>query len=281
LLIIAFLVLQRQGEQSVSADGAQKLVSIDSVAVDKVSIKSTVSSIVLEKQGGEWFIVEPSRYKAEMASLTNLVHTIKELEIKSIVSSNPQKQSLFNVDSNGTLVTVFENVKEKVSFYVGESGSSYAESYVRKKNEQNVLLVNAELNSLFSKSTKEWRDKSILSIPQESIKELTYQYGDTTFTLTQNNGAWLVGKDSAQSNVVSTVISSLANLKADDFLDTLNNAAKIIMAQISYPNMQVRFAYDKKINKYFIQSSASSQIYVIEPWKAEQLLKRKKEFIKK
>ncbi|MEW5798473.1 MAG: DUF4340 domain-containing protein [Bacteroidota bacterium] len=282
LLLSAYLVMQKQGEQSSTAEQTAKFISVDSLSIDKISIRTSSQSLLLEKQGNTWHLKEPINDKADQPSVAKIIHMMKELEIKNVVSSNPAKQSVFNVDTvNGTRVTLFENGNETSSFIVGKSGPSYNDTYVRKHGSNDVLLVNASLGYEFTKGVKEWRNKILVSVPRETIKEVTYQFGDTTFSVTNSGGAWLIGKDTAQSDVVNGVLAALTDLRADDFLDTVHAAAKKVQTLVSYANTQVRFALDKTTNKYFVQTSASPQWYVMEQWRVNQVLKRKKEFVKK
>ena len=219
-------------------------------------------------------------YKANNSSVTGFIHDIKNLRIKSLASSNIDKQSLFKVDSTGSLVTIGQNGKEDISFYVGKAGQSYNDTYVRKVHSNDVLLVNAMLTYTVSKKVKDWRDKTIYSKPKESIAEVAYQYGDTTFTLVKSDSGWVIGKDSLKESNVTGVLSALSNFQAEDFLDSATAPTKKVMAQISIGSDQIRFAYDKTAKKYYVQTSDASQWFIIEPWKANQILKRKKDFLK-
>ena len=58
-----------------------------------------------------------------------------------------------------------------------------------------------------------------MNVPREQIREVLYQYGDTTFALTFQDSVWLVGDDPADDGRVVNLISSLAEVRADDFLD--------------------------------------------------------------
>jgi len=275
----AYLLMQKQGEQDRSVDSAQHFVTIDSASVDGISIQSPTNSLMLEKQSDTWYIKEPLVYKANNASVTNLIHQIIDLRVKSIASSNADKHSLFKVDSTGSLVTFFEKGKELAAFYVGKSGQSYNDTYVRKKNSDDVVLVNALLTYTMDRQVKEWRDKTIYTKPKESINEVSFQYGDTTFTLVSSDHGWTIGKDSVKENTATSLISALSNFTADDFLDSSNAATKKIQAVVTIGEDQIRFAFDKNANKYYVQTSTAPQWFVIEPWKANQILKRKKDLV--
>jgi hypothetical protein len=277
LLVVAFLVLQKPGEQSASSASTGLLTGIDSVSVDKIEIKTPTFSLVLEKRGTEWYIAQPINYKANQTNVGQIIHQIKNLEVKSTVSSKPEKHSVFQVDQTGTEVKVYEKGIEKTSFVLGKMAGGYTESYVRKLNSNDVLLVEGAYGYMFSRPVKEWRDKTIFTTPKESIKEVQYQYGDTTFSMAFKDSTWLIGKDKVQQSVIDGVLSSLSNLQADNFIDS--TISPKIMAAVMYAGVQIRFSFNKITNKYTVQSSHSSQWFILEPGKANKILKRKKEIV--
>jgi len=277
LLIIAFLVLQKPGEQSANSASTGLMFKIDSLSVDKVEIKTPSSSLVLEKRGVDWFVAQPVNYKADQANVGQIIHQVKNLEIKNIVSSKPEKHSVFLVDKAGTQVTVYEKGVEKASFILGKMAGSYSESYARKLNSDDVFIVEGASSYMFNRPVKDWRDKTILATPKESIKEVQYQYGDTTFNIAFRDSAWYVGKDKALQSVVDGILSSLSSLQADDFNDS--TIAPQVTAMIAYAGAQLRFSYNKNMNKYYVQVSHAPQWFVLEQWKANQILKRKKDIL--
>jgi hypothetical protein len=245
--------------------------------VDKVEIKTPASSLVLEKRGVEWYVAKPVDYKADQSNVGQIIHQIKNLEIKNIVSSKPEKHSVFLVDQTGTQVTVSEKGIEKASFILGKMAGSYAESYARRLNSDDVLIVEGASSYMFDRPVKDWRDKTIITAPKESIKDIRYQYGDTMFNVTFSDSAWFSGKDKVQQSVIEGIVSSLSNVQADDFIDS--SVSPKVTAMIAYAGVQLRFSFNKITNKYYVQSSSSPRWFVLEQWKANQILKRKKEFL--
>ena len=131
-----------------------------------------------------------------------------------------------------------------------------------------MLIIEGASSYMFGRPVKDWRDKTILTTPKESIKEVRYQYGDTTFNITFSDSAWFIGKDKAQQSVVEGIVSSLSN-----------TVSPKVTAMITYAGTQLRFSFDKILNKYYVQSSNSPQWFVLEQWKANQVLKRKREIV--
>jgi|WetSurMetagenome_2_1015567.scaffolds.fasta_scaffold37502_1 hypothetical protein len=277
LLIAAFLVLQKPGEQSAQSASTGLFTNIDSVLVDKIEIKTQTLFLVLEKRGAEWYITQPINYQGNQIAVGQIIHQIKNLQVKNIISSKPEKHSVFQVDQTGIEVKVYEKGIEKESFVLGKMAASYTESYARKLKSNDVLLVEGAYTYLFSRPLKEWRDKTIFITPKENIKEVRYQYGNTTFTMAWKDSTWFIGKDKVQQSVLDGILSSLSNLQADDFIDS--TLSPKIMAEIQYADVQIRFSLNKTTNKYAVQSSHAPQWFILEPAKASQILKRKKELI--
>ncbi|MCX7984615.1 MAG: DUF4340 domain-containing protein [Bacteroidetes bacterium] len=280
LLILAFLVLQKPGELS-KTDVGEQLFTVDSAAVTKIQVQSsTQQAILFEKQGGEWYITQPLRYKANQQAIAQLIHQVKELVVKTLVSERPEKHALFRVDSSGARVTMWQGEKEVVDCIVGKMAQSYMQTYVRKGTSPEVYVAEGISEFQLRRNVREWRDKTIASAIRENIKSITYQYGDTSFTLQLEDSVWVLGKEKVNESTVQGVLSALSNFQTDDFADTLKMFPKPT-AQISYTGIQLQFAFDKQSNRYYVRTSASDNVFIVERWRAEQVLKRKKEFLSK
>jgi len=159
-------------------------------------------------------------------------------------------------------------------------GSTYTELYARQSSSNDVVAVSGGSPMTFNKAVKEWRDRTIAAPARDAIKEVRYQYGDTTFVLAFRDSAWMVGRDSTEEWAVNNLISSLSNVQADDFRDSSTSRLSKPTAQITYAGTQLTFFYVKEGDKYVVQSSSTPQLFEMQSWRANQILKRKKEIIK-
>lgn len=278
LAIAAYFALQREGEMSTSATSGRMLVDYDSTAVDKIEITSPSNSVVLEKQAGVWMLTSPIRYKADEIIVTTLVGKGRKIEISNTISTNPEKQGVYQVDSTGTLVKIYERGALKAAFHVGKASPSYTETYVRLDGSNDVQLAREILGSTFNKQTKDWRDKSIFKMDESAIKNVKFQYGDTTFTLSLHDSLWLVDKDSANQTAVKPLLTALAGIQADEFIDSTVTVVPKLTATIDIEGSQVRF-YKKDDTKYLVQTSGSPQWFEMQAWRTASVLKRKKDLL--
>ncbi len=279
LIVVAYVMMNRPGENDIAIGNSQFLVDVDSVAVDKIEIKSPTSSATLEKKGAEWSLSEPVVYRANQSSVTSLIHQIKNLAVKEIVSSNPEKRPIFQVDSTGTLVKIFQGGQEHAAFIVGKLGQSYSETYVRKEQSNDVAVVDGSLAVWFNKAVRDWRDKTILNVPKETIKTISYQYPGESFSISLHDSVWMIGDNKPKAGEVTSLLTSLSHIEADDFVDSVIVPTPKISATVSVGDVQIRFSEVKEKDKYLLQTSNSSQWFELQGWHAKQLLKHKKDML--
>jgi len=279
LAIAAFFALRRPGEMSSSGVSGNSLVSFDSSAVDKIELRSPRDQITLERDGNTWKIVSPLRYPADEAAVKALLEKGGHIQLENVVSTNTQKQGLFQVDSTGTFVRIFQQGNEKAAFIIGKASSSYTETFVRKESSNDVYLATGVLSYTFSKPVKDWRDKYIYKNDQSSIREIGFRYGDTTFTLANNDSLWRVDGDSASFSAVRTFLGAIASFQTDDFVDSAVQTMPRLRATLDIDGTQIRFFWQKEGNKYLVQTSQTTQLFEVQNWRASQILKKKKDFM--
>jgi hypothetical protein len=278
LAIAAYFVMNREGESSSTGSSDKMLVTYDSAAVDKMEVTGSSGTVSLEKTGGVWMITGPIRYKADESAVAAAVGKGRKIELRGVVSENAEKQNLFQVDSTGTAVRIYEKGTLKASFHVGKVSNTYTETYVRLEGSNEVQLAADVLTSTFGKQLKEWRDKTIFKREESSLTTVRFQYGDTTFVLAMQDSLWRVDKDSAVQTSIKPLLTSLAHIQADEFIDSTLSTVPKVTAILTVGGTEIRF-FRKDDNKYLVLSSESPQWYEIQGWRATGILKRKKDLI--
>jgi hypothetical protein len=279
LAIVTFFVLQRPGESSSSASSTEMLVSYDSSAVDRIEVTSGGSTVCLALENGTWMISSPIHYRADESAVNAAISRGRKIEVRGLVSNNPEKHGLFQVDSAGTLVKVFEHGVERVAFRIGKPGTSFDETYVRREGAVDVLVAEGPLAYLFVKAPKDWRDRTILKTDRDKITSIHYRYGDTTFTVAFADSIWKVDAQPAAPAVMQNLLGTLSNYLANDFLDSTFTPTGPPAALVEVAGVQIRFYQNKEKTKFLVQTSRDPQWYVVEPYRAQDLLKRKKDLV--
>ena len=277
LIIATVLVFQRPGETSSSGRLAVSLTQFDSAAIDRIEITSSSGDVTLIREGGRWMLQFPIRYPADESAVRAAVGKAGRMDLKSLVSSNPDNQHIFQVDPAGTLVRLFDRGAERAVFRVGKVGRSFRDTYVRREGSNDVYLADGILTHIFVRKPDDWRDKRIFAVEQDEIRNVRFQYGDTTFILSFQDSVWLVDESPANSATVTSFLSSVSTLRADTFIDTEIPLPEPV-AILDVDGVQTRFYLSDEENRYRIQTSLASQIFVLNSWRVSQVLKRKPDF---
>jgi hypothetical protein len=284
LLIITILVLNKQTGNYSTNEISEKFVLSDSAQIDKIEIQKNKQLIILEKNAGEWKITTPINYPAEKEMVWRVISVLKSGKFTTSVSSNPEKQSLYQVDTSGTKVTIYEKGTKRDIFIIGKPGSDYMSTFIRKENSKEVFLVDKAISYEFGKPLKDWRDKSIYRTPISAITEVKCEYGDTVFSLKKNQNSWFIDSDSIKINAVEPFLNAISSINADDFVDSTiilpTKTAARFTVSTTYQE-DIRLYYNSGISgNYLVQSSKSPQVFVMEKYTANNLMKRKKDFLK-
>lgn len=280
LALIAYVLLQQPGERSRSVDERDRLLSVDSSAISKIAISSPQQKVVLAKKGSEWVLEQPVQYRADQAIVKSFLGEVADLRARSVVSANREKHPLFQVDTSGTQI-MLTGQGSGAGLIVGKTGSTYGETYVRLPDGDEVYLVDANLASIAGRAVADWRDRTIVMIPRGQIREIKYQYGDTTFALALADSLWRIGTEKVEQWVVNNLLYSLSNLRADDFVDDPGIPSPPIVGATTYHGITLWFMRARGEESYTVKSSTTPQRFKISAYEGDQILKRKKDLLKK
>lgn len=104
---------------------------------------------LLEKEGQP--LPEESWQPADPQRVTGALGVFGGLDRGVLVSDNPEKQSLFQVDKTGLSVRAFAaDGKPVFEVIIGKNGPDFASNYIRKTNENTVYLVHRPIVGVFS-----------------------------------------------------------------------------------------------------------------------------------
>jgi len=278
LVLLAYFVLQRPGEQSRTGDDQDYLVDYDSAAISRMEVTSGNGHVVIEKIDGIWTITNPIKYPAADFLVVRAVGTGRTIPLKSVVSTNPSKQGLFQVDSTAMLVRFYEGATEKAVFRVGKATTSFSETYVRAEGSDEVFIAEGILGSIFDRKSADWRDKGIYTTPRENLTAVRFSYGDTAFSVTKHDTVWMV--DDEPIGEPTSFIASLSDFDTQNFIDTVITKLPALTAVIQVDDVVIRFHYDLPTKTYVVQRAGTDQLFSVTVWKAKQLLLRKEDFLK-
>ena len=182
--------------------------------------------VVLEKKEGVWLVMSEDSLPADSTAVASIVEKVASFSRNDMVSSNPEKRSLYEVDSLGVLVSIADEAGDTVAaFVVGKMGPDYQSTYIRDARSDDVILAAGYIKSMFDRGTRTWQDRVMFRLKSEEITAVGVERGSEKYTLSRlPDGRWYVNRpDSAacKQNVVSRMVRAVSFLRCDDFAGRL------------------------------------------------------------
>jgi hypothetical protein len=189
----------------------------------RIEIASGDKKVTLEKAGDLWLIKGTEGHKADPKAVDGILQTIGKLNRKNLVSKNPEKQDVFQVNEKAGAEVKFYDTggKTLADLFLGKTGSHFFSTYVRRAGEDMVYLADGYLRGAFVKTPKDWRDKTIFDFEPEYISTLTLDRGGKKLVVRrEDSGEWKLidpEEKKADKSKLSNMAHTLAKLRASGF----------------------------------------------------------------
>ncbi|MCK4532507.1 DUF4340 domain-containing protein [bacterium] len=283
--------------------GPQCFIDLDKEDVSKIEIIKKEEVFVFEKKETLWQIMKPFEYRADQASMVNLIDSVGNIILETVISTNPQKYWKFQVDQKEGIVVKFYNKKgeQTVDFILGKMGTDYLHYYFRFPDKQKVYLSRGLSRNFVDKEAEKWRDKTILALNKNALEEISLICLDSDkkgkkieeVKVTKNEDKWLVGKEEVDSNVWDSYLNNLTRLNMDDLVsDSLAVEGKKEFG-LQKPSFQIKIKLKdnqeegilvgnkNEKNQYYVQRKGVETIFLVSSYKIDNLKKKSADLIKK
>lgn len=207
-------------------------------------------------------------YQADSASIISILEKIVAIKKDDTpISKNPEKQSLYEVDSaKGLSVEVFDQTgKSRGSFRLGKNGPDYSSCYVRMAGSNEVYMVGGNIRYSFFTDSKRWRDKTVIKFDQNTAQNVTIMKKDGSKIVLGKDSTWSIKEpiqSPAKASEIQSILSGLSRLTAADIVDTLTQESPT--AGFGTPELAVAITLNNNTvkNVVFGAKNGSSQYYV-------------------
>lgn len=213
LLWGAVALTRRHSDEATS--GWRRLAS-DTTAVDSVAVRSATDTVVLARAGTTWRV---NGFAAGPDEVTELLSALADTAQGELVAESPGSHTRLGVDSVGARrVQVIGDGKAVLDVLVGGSESGSGTGYLRRVGEPKVYRIRTNLAELAARKADDWRDKTIVSLPADSIGSIAVRRGRAEYALRREGKQWKFGSGvAADSAKAANLAGELARIQAAAF----------------------------------------------------------------
>lgn len=228
----------------------------------------------------------PGSLRAEINKIETGLNNIFEARRYQEVSSNKDKQGEYEVrDQDFQIILEGDNGEKIASALLGKFSGAANSSFVRLVDESSVYAVKGFLRSDWNQELDQYRDKTILKIAKENIKQVTVT-GKQSFKLkADDKGALTLEPARAtDKNRVATLSSDLSDLTGTKFYKELNLPpyyGKIVIGLSANISKEIEFYGPTKDQEFVARSTDAAAPLTLPKSKVEALFPRLEDLIDK
>lgn len=261
--------------------------NFDKEQVAKIEIIATDGTTTLSKQEGAWIVASMDNYPADSEGVAQLLTKVGEFKNTQRVSSNPEKQAEFEVDNTGVEAKLMDiNDKVLAHLFVGKITPGFLSSYVRAADANDVYVAQGNLQSVFNKGTRTWKDRTIFEFNKGNVTELNISSPEETIELRLNTeGTWQMLKPeaaAANTTEVDNLLTTLSELDTDDFADAQDDLAEygletpqsVISAALNDGTTATLYIGNEAEGKLYVKRDDSNTVFRLFKSNVDRLIKK-------
>ena len=256
-------------------------------SVTKIEITASAETTTLVKENNQWLVASMENYPADAEGVEDVLDKVTELKTTGLVSSNPEKQAQFEVDSSGAeakLLDASGNVRAHL--FLGKNTPGYLSSYVRAADSNNVYVGKGNLKATFDKGTRTWKDRTIFSFNKGDVTHLTIKSEGEEIELEMGaDSEWQMTKPeafAAKQTELDSLLDSLSALDTDDFAAEAGNLSEYeldapkssVMAKLNDGTRRLLLIGKEESGEYFVKREDKEPVFMLYTYKINQFLKK-------
>ncbi|MFQ5684212.1 MAG: DUF4340 domain-containing protein [Candidatus Binatia bacterium] len=206
-------------------DKSETLLAFKQEDVKSIVFTYPTQEIHLERQLlGRWMITQPLRASADASTISNILSILDTSKIKRTVEEHPTRADLkaFGLDRPTVRVLItLKGDQPPLTIRVGGRTPVGKSAYIRRGTQPGVLLASASLLSSLKKKLYDFRDKTIITVKDDQVKQLVLNGNKGDFLLVKKGKAWFIHRPKsyrADQVEIKGMLSTINNMSARSFL---------------------------------------------------------------
>ena len=258
----------------------------DKESVAKIEITASGETTTLVKQNDAWLVASMENYPADTEGVADVLDKVAELKTTGLVSSNPEKQAQFEVDSSGAEAKLLDTGGGVLAhLFLGKTTPGYLSSYVRAAESNDVYVGKGNLKATFDKGTRTWKDRTIFSFNKGDVTHLSIKSEEEEIELEMDaDGKWQMTAPetiAALQAELDALLDSLSDLDTDEFAEMkdlseyeLDDPKSSVLAKLNDGSTRRLLIGKEESGKRYAKREDKEPVFMLFTYKINELLKK-------
>lgn len=288
-LLVVYLIVNSARDVT---EKAESFFTLDTTKVDGFTIVNKHDTISLKKRGDSWYLAEPLDYPADARFTSDVIEKLGTMQVETLITEDSSKASLFEVDTSGVEVMVFQGEDTVAHFIVGKSSPSRRHTYCSFVGDNKIYLLEGTFTSQLNRKKKDWRDKIVMDIDKATIDRLDFMYPQESFSVVRSDTGWTLGVGgvvlATDEKIVNRSLQAISRFRTFDFVDgdTVQAVDYSVPSLILTVNTDVGDTYqlsfvpeDDEENRYLVRKDGVERtLFVVHKGSANSIMKHVDDF---
>lgn len=179
--LILYLVLHRSNRTHYQLP---ELSEVSGKHISKLEITTEGNSIIFSKKDNTWYI-EPKGYRADSTKVKNILNAIEKLKLTALISESKNYVRYDLRNDKNIHVKAWHGKTLLREFDIGKPAPTFKHTFVKLPDDPNVYHARGDFRQNFDRSVDDFRDKTVLSYAQNTIRGIKLTHEKKTISLSR------------------------------------------------------------------------------------------------
>lgn len=246
VLLAVVLFFEKKGQKDQARKEKEgQLVDVASADIEKISLKKEDGTLTFQKDAqGTWRITEPLEAGAESYEVSSLVDTLAQLRFERVVEAEPKDIAAYEIPK-GEVSFWLKGQDKPLRILTGLVNPLDQTLFAKREDETRVVLLSSTFKTTLEKKLFDFRQKDIFKFDTAQVARVKVKAKDIAWEAARRDDAWHLEapvKALARKTTLDTLLDSLANLRAKEFLAETKTAEELKKRGLDNPGYEVELA---------------------------------------
>lgn len=204
----------------IPADATKPVFAVSSSDIGNVTVHRAGTTIVLERQGNDWGIVQPVTGRADSSVLDAITSELSSVRVDRTFPAAPDRLASFGLVD--PVVTIDFTVKgaAKHTLRLGSKDFSGASVYALADDSKNVALLSDAILTSSDKPLDDFRDHTVLPLQSSDVSSFELKNESGEFSFVKSGSDWKIEKPratAADSATISSLLDAVSSARVVAF----------------------------------------------------------------